>query len=266
MINMMLLRTLFISLILFGSILSPVFGQDQDTNGVDGLQIVFGVSLKPAYLKTEDVRATAEVVARRLEALDIHPYTVQVLGGKAIQVQLPGMEDSQPVIDALMQTALLELVDFSGLNSQVSEFEGSTVLTTGWAANPNLPPREGAKNNPLTDAPFETILTGADFVSVATSLDSIGQWAINFELTDDAAQIFGDFTQAHIGEPLAIALDGQILSIPIVQSRLDKQGVISSNFTESEARRLAAQLRAGALPLPLTLVRVDTIETVRLDT
>ncbi|MBZ0288327.1 MAG: hypothetical protein K8I30_11990, partial [Anaerolineae bacterium] len=53
-----------------------------------------------------------------------------------------------------------------------------------------------------------------------------------------------------------------VLTAPIIQSRLDKQGVISGNFTQAEAKSLAAQLRAGALPLPLTLTSMATVETI----
>ncbi len=71
--------------------------------------------------------------------------------------------------------------------------------------------------------------------------------------------MFGPFTGAHVGEPLAIVLDGVVLSAPRINSRLDTGGVIQGNFTQHEAQQLALQLRSGALPIPL---RVESAETV----
>lgn len=235
----------------------------QDTPAAVALQIVFSVGLKPADLKVDDVRAAAEIVARRLEALEIQPYVVQVLAEKAIQVQIPAVDDPQATIAALSDTALLELVDFSGLRDRATEFENSSVITSAWENNPNLPPRDEGIVNPLTDQAFETVLTGADFVTAqAEAVVTTGQWTITFELTDAAGEHFGAFTEAHINELLAIVLDGRVLSIPIIQARLEKNGVISSNFTADEAKRLAAQLRAGALPLPLKVKSIETLETI----
>lgn len=226
------------------------------------LQIVFSVSVKPADLKADDVRATAEVLAHRLELLEVEGAVVQVVGEKAIQVQMPAIDDPQPIIDALTQTALLELVDFSGLKDQITAMSDSTLLTSAWEADENAAPREGGLNNPLTGEAFETVVTGDDFISVVPALDSSGQWAVQFDLSDEAGERFGEFTEAHIDEPLAIVLDGRVLSIPVIYARLDTHGVIVGNFTEAEVTRLAAQLRAGALPLPLNIKSMETIETV----
>jgi len=56
-------------------------------------------------------------------------------------------------------------------------------------------------------------------------------------------------------------VDGVVLSIPIIQSRLETGGVIQGNFTQEEAELLAAQLNAGALPFPLILVSVEMLKT-----
>jgi protein-export membrane protein SecD len=58
---------------------------------------------------------------------------------------------------------------------------------------------------------------------------------------------------------MAIVLDGEVLSAPVIQARLDDGGVITGRFTEDEAKQLALQLRSGSLAIPL---RVESAEQV----
>jgi protein-export membrane protein SecD len=108
------------------------------------------------------------------------------------------------------------------------------------------------------------VITGADLQAAAAQYGPAGtnpqgEWYIQFELKAEAANRFGSFTGSHIGQPLAIVLDGVLLSAPVINSRLDTGGLITGNFTEEEAKQLALQLRSGALPIPL---RVETVERV----
>ena len=72
---------------------------------------------------------------------------------------------------------------------------------------------------------------------------------INFEVKEEFQDIFGNFTRERIGEPMAIVLDAEVLSAPIIQAQLSSGGVITGQFTEEEANTLALQLRSGALPI-----------------
>jgi preprotein translocase subunit SecD len=237
-------------------------GQEQPING---LQIILGVDAAKDSFKQEDVLATATVISGRLKVLDTKNYRVQVVGADRIQIQLPGAADTDAILKTITKPGLLELVDFNGLRDKVSEFNGGQIVTTEQVrraaqAKADLPP---GQNNPLTGKPFETILTGAALQTAAAQLDAnMGRWMIAFELKPEGAKIFGDFTEKHIGEPVAIVLDGVVLSAPVVQSRLDKDGVIQGNFTEAETKVLAAQLRYGALPLALKVESMDTLQTI----
>jgi preprotein translocase subunit SecD len=225
-----------------------------------GIQVTLEVNPGTAAINADDVRTTAEIIMRRLAGLEIDDYRVQILNGQSIQVQLPPVEDFESILAAISQTALLELVDFTGLANQIMQFEDAVIATGLRDETDGLP-------NPLTGKPFKTILTGADFISAQAEVASYdpNQWVVIFELSDEAAVIFGDYTETHVGEPLAIVLDGLVLSIPVIQSRLGSQGSISGNFTQAQAEQLAAQLRAGALPLPLTLASFDSFETIILE-
>ncbi len=234
---------------------------------VGGLRVLLQADLPADQFTADDMRQTANNVARRVNSLGVTEPTVQVQGSNRILVELPGETDPQGAIDTIQKTALLEFVDFTGLSSQVTTFEGQKILTTEQlkiqsAREANGATADTSNNgmvNPQNGQPFETVMTGAGLQSAAARLETNGKWDIAFELTADGAAIFGPFTADHVGEPLALVLDGVVLSAPRINSRLDTGGVITGNFTESEAKQLALQLRSGALPIPLSVESAETV-------
>ena len=127
------------------------------------------------------------------------------------------------------------------------------------AATPVTPAEEPGVPDPTTGQPFHTVMTGSGLQSAAAQLDQSNQWAIRFELTSEGGQVFGPFTGSAIGKPMAIVLDGIVLSAPTIQARLDTGGTITGNFTQDEATTLALQLRSGSLPIPLRVVSSQTV-------
>lgn len=254
---------------------------------VGGLRVLLQSQLPVGSFTQEDLRTAANNVSRRVNALGVGEATVQVQGNNRILVELPGVQDLQQAIDTIQQTALLEFVDFGGLRAQASQFEGRRILTTeqvllqqqrqvaqssapsssGGATSESEVDQSSSGNtpaeqpllNPATNAPFQTVMTGAGLKAAAARLDPQGRWEIQFELTPEGGAVFGPFTGSRIGEPMAIVLDGVVLSAPIIQAQLDTGGVITGQFSEEEAKTLAVQLRSGALPIPLTVISSETV-------
>ncbi len=251
---------------------------------VGGLRVLLQAELPAGSFTRDDLQQAANNVNRRVNALGVGEATVQVQGSDRILVELPGVRDPQQAIDTIQRTALLEFVDFGGLRSQSSQLVGRKILTdeqlliqqqreqaesaavSETTLEPDVeatsiaPPEEQAIVNPATGQPFTTVMTGAGLQAAAAAFDpQSNQWLIQFELTSDGGAAFGPFTASRIGEPMAIVLDGTVLSAPTIQAQLDTGGVISGSFTEAEAKQLALQLRSGALPIPL---RVESAETV----
>jgi protein-export membrane protein SecD len=245
---------------------------------VGGLRVLLAAELPPGSYSIEDLRQAANNVSRRVNALGVGEATVQVQGANRILVELPGIRDPEQAVATIQKTALLEFVDFGGLNfSQVEQLIGQRILTTEQfliqqqreaastaETSAEAAPEPGtaepvALPSPLTGQPFQTVITGAGLQAAAATFDPSGEWIIQFDLTGEAGETFGPFTESRIGQPMAIVLDGIVLSAPTIQARLDTGGVISGSFTEDEAKELALQLRSGALPIPL---RVETAETV----
>lgn len=161
-----------------------------------------------------------------------------------------GTLTSAEIIDALLKPGDLELVDLSSASP-----ETVAALENGVIATDRHPDRAGA----LNDEPYPTILTNADVFYAQALLNMVDGYDIQVNLTEEAAARFGDFTEANIGTPLAIVLDGQVLSIPIVQSRIESPVLITGDFTQTEAEVLAAQLNSDPLPIDLVVESITFI-------
>jgi preprotein translocase subunit SecD len=247
---------------------------------VGGLRVLLEAQLPPDAFTEQELSETANSVSRRVNALGLTEATVQVQGRTRILVELPGVSDPQQAIDTIQQTALLEFVDFSGLGNRVSEFVGRPVLTTEQdlifrqreAAGEDVSGLIAGRDvNPQTGLPFETVMTGGGLATANAEFDQLnGGWLIRFDLTAEGSRVFGPYTARSIGEPMAIVLDGEVLSAPIIQAELPTGGVITGNFTQEEAESLALQLRSGALEIPLQIESTETVgatlgqESVRL--
>ena len=88
--------------------------------------------------------------------------------------------------------------------------------------------------------------------------DGSPEVALDFD--SEGGKIFEDITGRNIDKPVAIFLDGYIISQPNVSQKITGgQAVISGRFTQVEAKTLAQRLNAGALPVPVNLVNQQTI-------
>jgi protein-export membrane protein SecD len=227
---------------------------------VGGLRVLLTAQLPAGSFTVSDMQQTANNVAKRVNALGVTEPTVQVVGANRILVELPGVTDEQQAISTIQQTALLEFVDFSGMSGQIASLTGKKILTDYQVSNQPGANAEGDRSvNPSTGQPFTTVMTGKDLQSAAAQLQTNNQWVIAFQLTSDGSALFGPFTAAHIGQPLAIVLDGTVISAPTINSRLDAGGIIQGNFTQQTANQLALQLRSGALPIPLAVESAESV-------
>jgi protein-export membrane protein SecD len=272
-------------------------GSFEFTQGLDlvgGLRVLLQVELSKDEYADEDLAKAAQNIERRVSSLGLVEARVQVQTGTDIDrilVEIPGVTNRQQALATIQQTALLEFVDFTGLGAEARNYEGRCILTdqqleireqrASFAAEANAPEATpeatpevvsadgGCDSIPIenwisrsSNVPFETVMTGSALkAAVAVRSQQDFTWMIQFDLNtdDEGGANFGPFTGSHIGEPLAIVLDGKLLSAPVIQSELPDGGVITGQFTEEEAKTLALQLRSGALPIPL---RIESDEHV----
>ena len=106
----------------------------------------------------------------------------------------------------------------------------------------------------LDDRP---IITGSNLEDAQAQIDPLTNGPIvTFQLDRAGGRKFGDETGRHVGDYMAILLDGRVQGRPpVIQSRISRNGQITlSGRTLQEAQDLALTLKAGALPIPLKIV------------
>jgi preprotein translocase subunit SecD len=84
-------------------------------------------------------------------------------------------------------------------------------------------------------------------------------WDTWFALSQDAAKRFSSYTGSHIGQRLAIVLDGKVLEAPVIKGQISDNGVIEGAPTEQDAADLALNLKAGSLPAKVVYEQEDTV-------
>jgi preprotein translocase subunit SecD len=103
----------------------------------------------------------------------------------------------------------------------------------------------------------KSIVTGSNLVDAQAQLDPITTGPIvTFELDRAGGRKFGEETGKHVGDYMAILLDGRVQGRPpVIQSRIGRNGQITlGGKSLQEAQDLALTLKAGALPIPLRIV------------
>lgn len=164
---------------------------------------------------------TIEVFRRRVDAMGLTEPSIVREGENRIRVELPGVEDAQSALDMIGRTAQLQFMTA----------EGEVVVTGG--------------NVKKADATF---------------LNGQTNPVVSLEFNSEGTKSFADATGKHIGEPIFIILDEEIISSPIVKDTIPNgQAFISGDFTIETASQLAALIRGGALPVNLTEVQTSTI-------
>jgi len=191
------------------------------------------------------VAQSLEIVRRRIDEVGVVEPTVQRIGPDRILVQLPGVQDPSRIKDLLGTTAKLTL----------------HRVAPGGDQRPGLVTLPAVGQQLRYTVERRPVLSGERLVDASAGFDrQIGQPIVSFRFDTIGARRFADYTRDHVGSALAIVLDGAVLSAPVIQEAIPGgSGQIDGHFTVEEASDLAALLRAGALPVPLTVVEERTV-------
>ncbi len=200
-----------------------------DLNG--GIHLVYKADI--SKLAKEDVGPSMEtlknVIEARVNAFGVSEPIVQTEGQDKLIVELPGVNDTQKAIELIGQTPVLEF-------ALVNEVGTTTQLVP-------------------------TALTGKYIKTARVEYDSrTGRPQIGLVFNDEGTKLFADITKKNIGKALAILLDGQVISAPVIQSEiLGGQAQITGSFSIQEANSLSRSLKYGALPVGIELIGTQTI-------
>lgn len=212
-----------------------------------GTRLVYRVNMKDikAEERQDAFESARNIIERRINYLGVSEPSIQTIkvGDEyRIVVELPGMSNVSQAIGLIGQTAQLSFWEGGPENPEASP--SGDLLTLGLTqilSNAN---------------PQKTQLTGKDLQRATVVFDQTsGQPQVQLQFSDQGGKYFADITKRNVGKAVAIALDDQVVSAPIVQSEIiNGTAVISGTFTPDIAKNLAIALNAGALPAPLEVI------------
>ena len=270
-------------------IISKYFGNTIRLTGDEGASLTYGLS-RDLIKEVEDtaLSKSIEVIRNRIDEFGVTEPEIVSQGTDRIVVQLPGVKDINRAKDLIGKTAKLEFkfvndeqaaqlsewldrVKKAGIEFKKGDRFSDYVKKVNETLAADLPKgfeiafsKEMNKNtNEITNMePYlvesATGLTGEELAEAFVRMDQEqNRPYVALEFKANGAKIFEEITGANIGKRLAIVLDGNVYSAPVVQSRIAggsaqiTLGAGDYNAVMMEARDLALVLRAGALPVEL---------------
>jgi preprotein translocase subunit SecD len=214
-----------------------------------------------ATLRDLAIRQGLETIRNRVDQFGVAEPTIQQQGENRILVQLPGIQDPERAKVLIGKTALLEfkLVDEeANVEKALREGppEGDEVL---WERRVDKQTRQERRIPYVVKK--KTLLTGADLATAKVSIDqTTSEPYVSVEFNKIGEKVFGEFTEQNVGKQLAIILDGNIHSAPVIRERIPSgRAQITGGFTPEAATDLAIVLRAGALPAPVKILEERTV-------
>lgn len=213
------------------------------------------------YIKEMAVSQALETIRNRIDQFGVSEPDIRKQGTDRILVQLPGITDTQRAKDLIGKTALLEfkIVDDSiDVNSVV---KGSLPPGREIAYEEVIDTRTGSPIKIPYLLKRNAVLTGASLVDARVQIDSqYNQPYVTIKFDKKGARIFEKITSENVNNRLAIVLDNNVVSAPVIQEKIGGgEARITGSFTMEEARDLAIVLRAGSLPAPVTILEERTV-------
>ncbi|MBN9542013.1 MAG: protein translocase subunit SecD [Reyranella sp.] len=240
-----------------------------------------------AKKKKEVIDQSIEILRRRVDETGTIEPTIVRQGDERILLQVPGIKDTTDLKRKINQTAKLtfhlvnEDVAATGQNIPqslppttflVPTREGMQELRRAnpkaWEeiqnANPRLTPEQICRRyQPQCLPVLKRVVVGGEDLDDAKSTfeqQQGGRPIISFTFNSAGGRAFCNATRANIGKRLAIQLDGEIISAPVVQSAIcGGSGIITGQFTTQQTQEQALLLRSGALPATLSIIQESTV-------
>lgn len=193
--------------------------------------------------KQSALNSLREVIDRRVNLFGVAEPLVQLEQSSAVAgkvedrllVELPGVTDVQAAVDAIGKTPTLEFRIASEQTASGTPAFVATELTGRY-------------------------LKKADLQFGSQSGQGLSEPIVVLTFNDEGSALFERITRENIGSTLAIYLDGEPISTPVIREAIaGGTATISGGFTPDEARELVRNLNFGALPVPIELVGSGTV-------
>jgi len=198
-----------------------------------------------------------EVLRRRIDdpVRGIPDSVVTRQGEDRVLVQIPGGQ-----IDRSRARALLKSTGFLEFKIVLDNAESEALLLARYPDGIAEEHEISVERDPETEQVVAAYLlrkapdiTGDYLDDARLSWDQQQRPLVSFRFNPEGGRIFGDLTSDNIGNQLAIILDENVYSAPVIRSRISTNGQIEGRYTVQQAADLAVVLRAGALSVPVVI-------------
>lgn len=235
------------------------------SNIKQGLDLAGGVSITYQVVgdenpSDEDMEDTIYKLQKRVEGYSTEAQVYKE-GSNRIAIEIPGVSDANEILEELGQPGTLYFIaqtdDDGNQNYSISGIDesGKYVYTLNKAIDELL-----ADGSIKLDG---TMVASAD---AAQTTDSSAlketEYVVELTFTDEGTEAFAEATERayNNGESIAIYYDGELVSVPTVQSVITGgQAQISGMDDVEEAKTLASTIRIGGLKLELEELRSNIV-------
>ena len=241
-------------------------------------ELIFQLSPEEAKkIRNNATEQALETIRNRVDQFGVSEPVIHRQGEDEIVVQLPGYKDPRRAVELIGKTAQLEfmLVDDDSpvaaeLPPRIKPGEEKALVER---FKDRIPPDDvilfqrvvNKETGEVYKRPFllkkKVLLTGDLLSEAKVAIDQrFNEPYVSITFNSTGAKIFEDITGKYVKKRLAIILDGNVYSAPVIQERIaGGSAQITGSFSMDEARDLAIVLKAGALPAPVKLLQNVTV-------
>ncbi len=195
-----------------------------------------------SYKKSNTMLGARDIIKEKMQRLGVEKSIVEIVDEKYITVDLSGITNNETIKQAIEKTLSLDFRIESSREEYAEHFRNQS----------------GSELPVDFEGPYyvPTDLTGKYITNSSLDLDPNTQPpVVSLEFNEDGKKIFADLTAKNIGKKLAVYLDGEIITAPVInEAMLDGKAVIAGNFTGEEAISLTNKLNAAASSVSIKLV------------
>ena len=186
--------------------------------------------------RDDALESAKNIVENRINSLGVSEPVIQTAKTKdqyRLLVEIPGIKDIDKAVATVKKTAHLEF----------RTIKADAPPEATLAAFPDYFESSGLSGSELKRA------------SAQPSQDPQKPgYVVSLAFNPEGAKKFEEITRNNVGRQVAIFLDEEMISAPVVNAVItDGNAIIEGNFTSQAARQLSIELNAGALPTPLKI-------------
>lgn len=219
------------------------------------------------YSRKGQLEDVLTVMNNRINGLGVTEPTIRIMGSNSVEVQMPGvsLKDNPESIEELSRPAKLEFRKVHRSLRPSSAKPPLSEIPMGY----EVMMMESERGNQVVQVPYYVKIrpeaSGEIIKRAYPAMEDSNRFTVCMEFTPEGSKVFERITRTILDEdrqtgtkqPLAIVLDGRLMSAPNIVSVISDRGSITGNFTRREAVELANALNN---PLSVGLKRTSLSE------